>query len=65
MNIIQDSVSDQHEPVKKGPGSQHPSYLTKLAVHINENLTVRICHMLTFRDCLWSILRMVSEKQNT
>lgn len=63
MDTILYSV--RYEPVKQGSGSQHPSYLTKLAADMNKNLTVRICHMLTFRDCLWSILRMVSEKQNT
>lgn len=65
MNTIQDSISDQYEPVKQSPSSQHPLYLTKFAADMNKNLTVRVCHVLTFRDCLWSILRMVSEKQNT
>lgn len=65
MNTIQDSVNGWYDPVKQVPGSQHLSYHTKLPADMNKNLTVRICHMLTFRDCFWSILGMVSEKQNT
>lgn len=62
MNTIQDSVNDQYD---LQANSQHPSHHTKLPPDMNKNLTVRICHMLTFGDRFWSILGMVSEKQNT